>query len=375
MSGAVGILDVRTVSSHFPGIGRYAAGLARALASLGGPPAIRLLHAAPADPRLPIGSLGGIACDVSPFAWRQQWQVPRVLRRAGAALYHSPYYLMPFAPGVPAIVNCFDLIPLTVPGLFSPVRRFVYRAAHVLAFRAATVVLVPSDATRREVVRVFPSQAPKIDVLPVGWQFEPRLEVAEAARLRGALGVPDRYVLHVGSDKPHKNLRGLADAWRTLVERDSPAARGTWLVLAGPRERRYDAARQPLERLGAAGRILSLGMVTDAALDALYGGATLFVFPSLAEGFGLPVVEAMAHGTPVVCSSVAALLELSGGAAVAVDPMDTHALAAAIERLLGAPVERETLRAAGLARVAAFDWETVVRRTRQLYVDVLGGRR
>jgi glycosyltransferase involved in cell wall biosynthesis len=367
-------LDTRTASAHFPGIGRYATGLARALARQTETPGVILLHGLSPDPRLPLFALPGIACSASPFDVRQQWEMRRVLRACGARLYHSPYFLMPFAPGVRAVVTCYDMIPLIVPGLFGPARRLAYRLAHTLAFRAASAIIVPSDATRDDVSRLFPGHAPKVEVLPIGWEFAATESEDQASRLRQQLGVPDEYLLSVGSNRPHKNLRVLVDAWTEVVNRNRGLAALPPLVLVGPRDARFDEGGPRIDHERQAGHLISLGPVSDAALAALYRGATLFVFPSLAEGFGLPVIEAMGCGAPVACSRIPALMELSGDAAALFDPNDAAALTRLLEHLLASPAERDTLRQAGLARAAAFTWERAARSTAALYARILGER-
>jgi alpha-1,3-rhamnosyl/mannosyltransferase len=372
MSAPPIVLDARTASAHYPGIGRYTTGLARALAVQTHTPGLMLLHGPCPDARLPLSVLPGMTCRASPFDLRQQWEVRRALRDSGARLYHSPYYLMPFAPGVRTVVTCYDLIPLTVPGLFSPARRLAFRLAHGLAFRAASAIIVPSAATRDDVSRLFPAHAAKVEVLPIGWEFPAAEGEADGSRLRRQLGVPDDYVLSVGSNKPHKNLRVLVEAWSQVVARSGHRDSLLPLVLAGPRNARFDNGGPAADPLLRDGRLIDLGPVSDADLAALYRGATLFVFPSIAEGFGLPVLEAMGHGAPVVCSGIRPLLELSGDAAVSFDPNDAGALARLLEHLIASRAERESMREAGLARAAAFTWERAARMTATLYGRVLG---
>jgi len=364
MTGGPVVLDARTAAPHFPGIGRSVVGLARGLADAGGPPPL-LLHARVPDARLPLDALSGIACSSTPFDLAQQWEIRDRLRAVGAAVYHSPYYLMPFAPGVPTVVTCHDLIPLTVPGTFDAARRLAYRLAHVLAFRAASAIIVPSHATGRDVRSCFPAHSQKVVVIP---EAATMLDAGHAA-VGAPLPVPDDafIVLSVGSDKPHKSLPVLLEAWRRVAARRGGASKGLCLVLAGPRERRDPhlvAAGSVRPRDGG---VVSLGRVSDAVLAQLYRRAGLFVFPSRAEGFGLPVLEAMAHGAPVICSRIGALSELCGDAAAFVTPGDPAALAEAIERLLEAPGELDRLRAAGLRRAAAFSWDATARTTSETY--------
>ncbi len=364
MTGRPLVLDVRVVTPHFPGVGRAAAGLARALVQARPPESVGLIHTEPPDPRLPLGAATGISCQCSPFDLRQHVVVPRLLRAARAAVYHSPYYLMPARPGVPAIVTCYDLIPLAVAGLFGRGRRVVYRVAHAVAFGAASAIVVPSMSTRDQVTRFFPRQASKLHVIPIGCALNPPPIAPHASAIRRALGVPSRYVLHVGSNRPHKNLLRLLGAWRRVVERG--AAADTWLVLAGPRDPRYGDGVSS----DAGPRVCALGEVPDDALGALYSGAVLLALPSRAEGFGLPALEAMAHGTPVACAEVPALVELTGDAAALFAPDDEEDAARVIARLLEDELERARLAEAGRVRATRFAWEDIAARTLALYRTV-----
>jgi glycosyltransferase involved in cell wall biosynthesis len=368
------VLDARTASPHFPGIGRTVTGLARALTECPGAPRMMLIHGPRPDARLPVAEWPAVICRSSPFDLRQQWEVRARLRGVDAALYHSPSYFMPFAPGVPAIVTCNDLIPLTVPGLFGRPARLAFRLAHVLAFRAASAIVVPSGATREDVRRLFPRHATKLEVVPHGWEFAQAVDEDRCAVLRRQLDVPDTYVLVVGTNRPHKNLRVVVEAWGVVSEGLRRGAPRPALVLAGPRDTRFDEGGRLAERSIAAGELVSTGPVPDEVLAALYRGATLLVCPSRAEGFGLPVLEAMGLGTPVVCSRIPALVELAGEAAALFDPADAGALARLIEHLLGAPAERESMRQAGRARAGAFTWARAAGTMSALYRRVAGGR-
>ena len=365
--------DARAATPHFPGIGRTIVGLANALAAGIRPPQMVILHNDRPHPGLPLSRWPMQACRTTPFDLGQQWEIRVRLRRAAASMYHSPYYLMPYAPGVPAVVTCNDLIPLTVPGLFSPPARAGIRIAHAMAFRAASVIVVPSRATHDDVARLFPRHAGKLEVVPHGWDSIGDIDEVRAARLRHELGVHGRYILAVGSNKPHKNLQVLVEAWATVAGRFDAGGTATALVLAGPRDPRFPDGGSTGERLAVAGRMVSVGPVSDETLAALYGGATLLVCPSRAEGFGLPVAEAMGLGVPVVCSRAPALVEVAGCAGAHFDSDDPGGLARLIERLLGAPDEREAMRHAGFTRAAELTWARAAERMSTLYARVAGG--
>jgi len=377
------VLDARTVSGHFPGIGRVVLGLAGALSRLG---SATLLHAAHPDPRLPVPPLAGVPCGAGPFALRQQWEVPRLLRKAGARVYHSPYYLMPYRPGIPTVVTCFDLIPMLTPGVLGPGRRFGYVLAHRLAFRASAIVCVPSEATRRDVERLFPAARGKLTIVRPGvtWVQAPPGQAADRpAPASGALPaaqwgcprsvLPPRFLLQVGSNKPHKGLDVLLRAWALALAEAPAQTAGITLVMAGPRDPRYPEPARTIERLGLSTRAADLGPVGDRQLNELYAAALLFVCPSLREGFGLPLAEAMARGRPCVSSDTPALAETAGGAAALFPTGNAEALAAAILRLLSDEDEARRLGGLALARAACFDWDLAAREMAAVYERVAQG--
>lgn len=358
------VLDARTATPHFPGIGRYVTCLARAMAPLLEPgERLTILHH-PARPLAaePPGGLQGIPCAFSPFSPAQQVTLPRLLRRLRADRYHSAYILMPYAPGVPTLLTVYDLIPLLFPQQSTPRARLFIRLATRLALHAAARVIAISNATRRDYLVHFRVAPERIQTIPLAADPAFRPQTAEVtARVRAQYGLPDRYLLYLGSNKPHKNLVRLVEAWGMLQPQSLP------LVIAGAWDPRYPAPRQRAEALGLGNSILWLGPVAEADLPAIYSNALLFTFPSLYEGFGLPVLEAMACGTPVVCSNASSLPEVVGDAALLADPLDTDALAAAIAHALRDESLRQELRARGLARARLFTWEATARQTLAAY--------
>lgn len=353
------VLDARTATDHFPGIGRYVVNLSGALARVDADVSVMLLHNPAAEPsRLPLPDLARIPCTASPFFLHQQWVVPNLLRRAGATVYHSPYYLMPYRPGIPTVLTCYDIIPLLFPDYFSAPQRLMFRLAHGLALRAASVVLAISQATRNDLVQRLGAPASKVHVTPLAADahFRPQ-PLAEVDRVRSAYGLSAPYVLYVGTNKPHKNLVRLVQAWAAV----EPAAGEAWLVIAGHRDSRYPQAEQLVAALDA--RVCFIGPVADADLPALYSGASCFVFPSLYEGFGLPVLEAMACGTPVVCSSVSSLPEVAGDAALLFDPWNVESITGVLSQILRDVDLQADCRERGLQRAQHFNWTTTALQT------------
>ncbi len=376
------VLDARTATPHYPGIGRYVASLAAAMApQLARDEQLTLL----ADPRVPLEIAGTRTATVaaSPFSLSQQWTVPARLAELGATVYHSPYYLMPYRPGVPALLTVYDLIPLRHPEHSSARARLLFRWATRLALRTARHVVAITETARRDFIAAFGLPPARITAIPLAADPAFRPQGAQvAAALREKYGLPERFVLYVGSNKPHKNLVGLVAAWSEMIE--SPGFQANQglarprrlgeapLVIAGAWDERHPEARQLAGELEEPA-ILWLGPIPEADLPALYAAATVFVFPSLFEGFGLPVIEAMACGTPVICSNVTSLPEVAGDAAILFDPaqrgggISRASLRFALERVLHDEALQAELREKGLARAAQFSWQDTAARTLALY--------
>jgi alpha-1,3-rhamnosyl/mannosyltransferase len=270
---------------------------------------------------------------------------------------------MPYLPGVPSIVTCYDLIPLIYPQYFTAIQRLIFRTAHFLALRASRVILAISQATKNDLVRFFRVDPQRIIVTPLAADahFKPPAQAARD-RVRQQYALPDRYVLYFGSNKPHKNMPRLIEAFARSDVKDQAG-----LVIAGQWDERYPQAKDLVKQLYLKEHVRFLGPVKDADLPALYCGAAVFVFPSEYEGFGLPVLEAMACGAPVVCGNRSSLPEVAGDAALLCDPHDPEALARAIEQTLTDRDLRTTLQQRGLARASQFSWEQTARQTLSTY--------
>jgi glycosyltransferase involved in cell wall biosynthesis len=360
------VLDARTATDHFPGIGRYVVNLAHALKSIAPDFDLAVLidPAAPAS-RLALPNLPAIACPIGPFALQQQWRVPRLLRDQHATLYHSPYYLMPYRPGVPTVLTAYDVIPLIYPQYYTAAQRLIFRVAHALALRTARVVLAISEATKRDLVQHFGTDAKKISVTPLAADARFTPQSASAIQVvREKYRLPDQYALYFGSNKPHKNLARLVTAFANFQRPTS----NIHLIIAGSWDARYPEAKQLAANND---RIRFLGPVSEPDLPALYGGATAFAFVSEYEGFGLPVLEAMACGTPVIASNMSSLPEVIGDAGLLVDPRDVNAIAAALDRVLDDADLQLELKQRSLDRAAQFSWARTAQQTLDVYQSLV----
>ncbi|MDH7488132.1 MAG: glycosyltransferase family 1 protein [Anaerolineae bacterium] len=365
-------IDGRYVQDHFPGIGRYTYNLVRALSALGESAEWLVIT----NPRLPntrydLAALAAqpgvrlVACDVGTFSLQEQTTLPREVARLGVSLLHSPYYVKPYRLPVPSVLTYYDVIGLVYPNALPSARaRALFRLLSWLALAGADKVILLSRSAQRDVMRHFRVAEARTTVIypAADPQFQPQpADVVE--RVRQKYGLEGPYVLYVGINKPHKNVETLVEAWA----RAKPQA---MLVLAGREDPRYPQARQRVAALGMERRVRFLGDVPEADLPALYSGAALFAFPSRYEGFGLPVLEAMACGAPVVSSDAASLPEVVGDAGPLLSPADVEAWADALVRLLGNPATLEAMRGRSLARAAEFSWEKAARDTMAVYREV-----
>ncbi len=299
--------------------------------------------------------------------------MPRAALRDRLDLLHATYILPPWLP-CKAVVTVHDITFRTHPETFSLRDRLLLSLAVPRSMRQAARVLTISESSRRDIIRYYRLPAAKVVTVPLAAEesFRPVRDPAQLAAVRARYGLPERFVLAVGNLQPRKNLARLIDAIAALR-----AARGDdcRLVLVGQPFWRHSELDQAVAAHGLRDVVIATGYVPAEDLPAIYSAATVFAYPSLYEGFGLPPLEAMACGTPVVVGDTSSLPEVVGDAALLVDPRDTGAIAAAIARLLDDPALRERLRQAGFARAAMFSWRETARRTVEVYDTVLAAVR
>jgi len=357
-------LDARTAINHFPGIGRYVSNLARAMApQLASDERLILLTDPSRSSRWQLPAQSGqvewVETAVSPFSLSQQWHIPRLLKQIGADVYHSPYYLMPYAPGVPTVLTFYDLIPQFFPQYSSIKARLFVRLTTRLALHAASHITAISKATQRDLLAHYPVPAERVTAVPLAADphFQ-RQTATEIVRVRQKYNLPDHYVLYLGSNKPHKNLLNLINGWVSL---DTDAT----LIIAGSWNNHYPQAKEAASKTKK--EIVFLGSVDEADLPGLYAAATIFVFASLYEGFGLPVIEAMACGTAVACSNTFSLPEVGGDAAAYFDPAKPQEIATIVQHLLQDDNYRDDLCKKGLIQAQKFSWKKTAVSTLQIY--------
>jgi glycosyltransferase involved in cell wall biosynthesis len=306
----------------------------------------------------------------------EQTVLPAALARRKADVVHGLVNVLPLASRAPGVVTVHDLSFVRTPQLLPPLKRVYLTRLCAASVARARAVIAVSRQTAADVMRCFGAPAAKVHVVynGVGAAFTPGAAPGDAeagARFRQAKGLPERYFLYLGTLEPRKNLELLVRAFGAWRAEAGPADAGVKLVLAGGKGWYYDAIFAQAAALGLADAVLFPGFIPPAELPDWYRAAELFVYPSVLEGFGLPVLEAMACGVPVVCSQAESLLEVAGEAAVTFPAGDEAALTAALRSLCENPAQRERMRTRGLAQAARFSWTQSAAQTIALYDTVV----
>ncbi len=290
-------------------------------------------------------------------------------RRERLNLLHGLAYVTPLAASCPTVVTVHDISFVRFPRAFRAANRYYLSTFTRLSVQRAARVIAVSAHTRDDLIRTWAILPEKITVVPNGLDvaFHP-VDAAAVADFRRRRGLPERFILSVGTLEPRKNLARLVQAYAAATAGER---REIKLVLVGGKGWGYQEIFAQVERLGLTRDILFPGFVPADELPWWYRAADVFAYPSLYEGFGLPVLEAMASGIPVMTSTVSSLPEVAGDAALLVDPCDVEAMAQAIARLLHDKSLREELVARGLRRAAGYSWARTAIETIAVYQDVL----
>jgi glycosyltransferase involved in cell wall biosynthesis len=306
--------------------------------------------------------------------WEQLVQ-PMALRQAGIDLLHAMAFVGPLATSCPFVVTIYDLSFLHYPDAFRSWNRWYLSRFTTLSARRARRVIAISENTKRDVVNMLGVPSESVDVVYCGVDktFRP-LPPAAVTGFRRERALPDHFILFLGTLEPRKNVQMLIRAYAQWRKTEPTIPQ---LVVAGGKGWYYDQIFAEVERLGLTGEVIFPGYVAQEDLPLWYNAADLFVYPSRFEGFGLPVLEAMACGTPVVTTNAASLPEVAGGAALLVSPHDEVQLIAAMRRALCDKTLREEMKTKGRTQAATFTWESTARRTADVYKRALtsGGAR
>jgi glycosyltransferase involved in cell wall biosynthesis len=341
-----------------PGM-RFTAFVSREAAAAGGGPWGELLPAV----TVPVHARNRIQ-----WVLGEQALLPPMAAHAGVDLVHSLASTAPLWGRFRRVVTVHDLIYARFPEAHSGVRDRGMKVLVPLAARRSDRVIADSQSTCDDLVELLEVRPDRIDVVPLGLGAVRREAPLPEGDTRARFGLDERpVVLSLSAKRPHKNLGALIGALAMI-----PVERRPLLVLPGYPTWYEQELRDCAVDAGVAGDVRFLGWVSGTELEGLWAIAQAFVFPSLYEGFGLPVLEAMARGVPVACSNASSLPEVAGKAAILFGPHDEPAIAQAIERLLGDRAEAERLRSVGRERASTFSWERTARLTLQSYARAFG---
>jgi glycosyltransferase involved in cell wall biosynthesis len=294
----------------------------------------------------------------------EQLSLPLELAPLRLDVLHAPDFIPPLRRNCRAVITVHDLAFLLFPGLLTAESQRYYGQIR-RAVQSAEAIIAVSASTKRDLIAHTAAPTAKITVVyeAAGPAFRPVTDAGVLAAVRQKYGLPQDFVLFVGTIEPRKNLTTLLQAWRTICNLQSAICNP--LVIAGKPGWLFEEILAQARDLGPA--VQFIGRMPPEDLPALYSAARLFVLPSLYEGFGLPVLEAMACGTPVVCSNASSLPEVAGDAALLVEPHDVDGLAAALQRALSDEALRREMIERGLAQAARFSWEKAARETLAVY--------
>src|SRR5688572_11625110 len=307
------------------------------------------------------------------YSVSEQFAVPIGLRREAVDLFHAPHYVLPPLTPCRSVVTIHDCIHLRFPQYLPSRLGYAYaRTSMWIATHRSNRVLTVSEASKRDILKYFHVPERKIDVIYNGIdeRFGETPSPDEVLRVRERYQLNDPFVLYAGNIKPHKNLERLIEAFHILRRNGHDTVK---LLIIGDEISKYATLRRAVHKYKLHKHVRFFGFVPDATLAILYRLARVFVFPSLYEGFGLPPLEAMASGTPVITSNVSSLPEVVGDAAMLIDPYQPDAIAGAMHRVMLDDRLRDDMRERGLMRAREFSWGRSVSRIKAIYDEVLAG--
>lgn len=390
------VVDASPAVHRKAGLGRYAEELLRALIAVRAEqpeahlPIAAFYHAADqADTAVLPPDVPRLTSDHDHFSWRLRallahhlnYSQDAILHAAAAAqalpspqLFHATEHLLPRLRNVPTVFTLHDLIFKAYPEYHLPRNHLFLQLAMPFFLRRADAIICVSECTRQDALKHYRLPEEKMWVIHEGVspRFSPNLSAAELNRVRERFHLPERFLLFVGTIEPRKNLPTLFQAFKALREQAPDLVEE--LIIVGKQGWLTDAIYRAVHVNNLTGLVRFVGRVDDRDLPAMYRLASAFVFPSLYEGFGLPPLEAMACGTPVVASNTASLPEVLGEAAILVPPMEVGDWVQALRRVLTDAALRRELVQRGLQRAARFTWHQAASATLQVYEHVLARR-
>lgn len=367
------------------GVSRYTFTLLEALERLGAPDLTYTVFVSSAEAAAasasPLGHSARMQLEpaqwmttspVRRIAWEQA-RLPTRLRAVGAQVFHAPVNVLPERLPCPAVVTIHDLAFVRYPEYFRPARRIYQRTFTERSARVARLIVADSESTRQDIITTFGVAPERVRVIypTVSPDFHPIADPTALAAFRARHGLPERYLLYLGTLEPRKNLITLVEAYARLraeVEGAPP------LILAGGKGWYYESLFERVRALGLERDVTFAGYVSRDEQALWYAGAALFLYPSLYEGFGLPVAEALACGAPTITSDVSSLPEVAGPVAIQVPPTDVARLAHAMRSALADATLRQRIAVEGPQWTRQFSMDRLAREYAAVYHEAAQAR-
>lgn len=363
-------IDGRMILPTPTGIGRVACGLLRGLQEIDNENSYTVLCPDDAIECIPQASnFEIIPCNIGQYSPSMHVEIPRILKRWNIDVYYSPYFVVPLWLPCPSVITIHDTIFSVFPEMLSQPKRLAYNFLMRRAMDSACAITTDSDCTHDDILTYFPSaSASKIHTVYIAAdrQFKPEADTAIRDGFRWKYHLPEKYLCYVGNFKAHKNLERLILAYSQI--RDVVPHH---LVFVNNPGADCQKLKDQVQSSALQDRVYFCHDLMDDDLPLFYNCADLLVFPSLYEGFGLPPLEAMACGCPVITSNAASLPEVCGDAVLYCDPYSPEDIAAKIVLAIGDTALQRDLRRKGLERAKLFTWENTARQTLQAYHEAL----
>ena len=368
-------IDLTPALYNSAGTGRYVKEISRALLDLGHGPELSFFAVDPEGrmPERPPDVLPPTVVRCRNRVWSAAAglsflaNVPMDRFVGRPDVFHATWHLLPGLSAAKSVMTLYDLTFATVPGTHLRVLRWSSNFLVPRFLRACGKIIAISESTKMDAIRLYgiPEEKVVVTHLAVDAHFRPA-DAGAIAMVRERHCLPERFLLYVGTIEPRKNLSVLLDALKILMERGG----GVPLVVAGAKGWMYEEFFLKVRKTGLEGNVLFTGYIPDKELPELYSAAEAFLYPSLYEGFGFPVLEAMACGTPVVCSNSSSLPEVAGKAAILLSPDAPGDWADTIKGVLDSGTLRERMRDEGIRQASRFRWEKTARETWEVYRTV-----
>ncbi len=375
-------IDATSLPPRPGGAGNYIIQLIRSLAKLenfrSGKDTLIIFAQARGQAMINLPELEWVSLpDRSPFQrmiW-EQLQLPGLVRSYHLDLLHSLHYTRPIYLSCPSVVTFHDMTFFLFPNLHLRSKRLFFPAMIRFSARYADALIAPSESTRKDAIRLVKIPPKKIHTIHLGVsdQFRPVTDAVLLDSIHEKYKLPPKFILYVGTVEPRKNLTMLLQSYNLIRSEDSTFPLP--LVVVGQLGWNYDEVFNQVKQLDLQEQVIFTGYIPFSDLPIMYSLAEIFVYPSLYEGFGLPPLEAMACGTPVITTAISSMPEHIGDAGILVSPNDPGALALAIQQLAENEAKRNQLRIQGPQQAAQFTWERTAYLTNQLYQNLVAGVR